>query len=395
MGGPGTSAAGNGEVQAAPPSILIVDDIAANLRLFAATLEAQGYRARAVPSGRLALRAATLAPPDLILLDIKMPEMDGYEVCRRLKEDARLRDIPVIFVSALGEEFDKVRAFECGAVDYLTKPCPLQELCARVETHLRLRSQQRRLDRQAAALRAANKELDRSNHELREFASVISHDLKAPLRAIRHLAGFVFEDSADQLSTESHENLRMLVERTRLAQRMIDELLDFCCAGVRPGEEVELDCNELVAEVIETIRPPEGFEVKLEGKLPSLSTYVSPLRHVFINLIDNAIKHQDASNGCVWVACREQGPDCLRFEVRDNGPGIEEQHRTRVFRMFQKLGKKEGSGVGLALAKRHVEAFGGQIGFESEPGSGTTFFFTWPRRAAPALDRVLLAQGGG
>ncbi len=361
-----------------PATILIVDDVPANLRLFSDALRKSGYKPRALRSGRRALRAVELEPPDLILLDVKMPEMDGYEVCRRLKLDAHSRDIPVIFVSALGEPIDKVRGFQCGAVDYLTKSSSLEELCARIETHLRIRRQQRELDLRALALKAANEDLARSNRELKKFASVISHDLKAPLRAIRHLAGFVIEDSAKQLSEESGDNLRMLVERTALAQRMIDELLDYCRAGFHRGEEVEVDCRTLLNEVVASVPMPAGFVVELPEDLPRLRTYASPLRHVLLHLIDNAVKHNESENGQVRVRCLDQGRR-VRFDVSDNGPGIEQQHSERVFRIFQKLGKHGGSGVGLALAKRRVELFGGSIGFESQPSEGTTFFFTWPK----------------
>ncbi len=128
-------------------TIMVVDDVPANLKLLESMLQAQSYRVVAFPRGALALKAADKNPPDLILLDINMPEMDGYEVCERLKEDERLKDIPVLFISALSETLDKVKAFTAGGVDYITKPFQFEEVLARVETHLHLRKLQHELQR--------------------------------------------------------------------------------------------------------------------------------------------------------------------------------------------------------------------------------------------------------
>src|SRR6202041_2092510 len=141
-----------------PPgaSILLVDDAPANLQVLAGMLKERGYKARPVPSGKLALQAARRAPPDLILLDINMPEMNGYEVCEQLKADERLKGIPVIFISALTEQLDKVKAFAIGGVDYLTKPFQMEELHARVETHLKLRRLQVEVEESNSRLERVN-----------------------------------------------------------------------------------------------------------------------------------------------------------------------------------------------------------------------------------------------
>ena len=137
-------------------SILVVDDIPANLELLAGMLTERGYRVQSAPSGELALRGAAASPPDLVMLDVNMPEMDGYEVCRRLKSDERLRDIPVLFISALTEPLDKVRAFQSGGVDFVTKPFNFEEVEARVRTHLELRRQRRELAASLARCATSN-----------------------------------------------------------------------------------------------------------------------------------------------------------------------------------------------------------------------------------------------
>src|SRR5271170_6101341 len=154
-----------------PTSILVVDDTSANLQVLAGMLKERGYTARPVPSGELALLAARKDPPDLILLDINMPEMNGFEVCRHLTANETLRGIPVIFISALNENLDKVNAFACGGVDYITKPFQMEELHARVETHLKLRRLQIEVEETNARLERAN---NRMSQDL-ELAREVQH----------------------------------------------------------------------------------------------------------------------------------------------------------------------------------------------------------------------------
>ena len=175
-------------------NILVVDDTPANLRLLARILSEHGYKVRLIPNGSLVKGAIQTAPPDLILLDIKMPGLNGYEVCQRLKEDEQTRDIPVIFISALDETIDKVKAFGIGGVDYITKPFQLEEVLARVETHLSLRNLQRQYQQANAELLASNAALAASNQELDAFAHMVAHDLKNPLSLVLGYVDFLKED---------------------------------------------------------------------------------------------------------------------------------------------------------------------------------------------------------
>src|ERR1017187_7826016 len=174
-----------------PASILVVDDAPANLQVLTGMLKDRGYKTRPVPSGKLSLQAAKAHRPDLILLDINMPEMNGYEVCEHLKADDQLKGIPVIFISALNEQMDRVKAFAIGGVDYLTKPFQMEELHARVETHLKLRRLQIELEETNAQLAKANgvlcrkqEELSDLHHRKDEFLAMLSHELRNPLAPI-------------------------------------------------------------------------------------------------------------------------------------------------------------------------------------------------------------------
>ena len=167
-----------------PPDILVVDDTQANLQLLTGMLKERGYKVRPVPTGKLALQAARSAPPDLILLDINMPELDGYEVCAQLKRDERTREVPVLFISALNETMDKVLAFGVGGLDYITKPFQFEEVDARVAAHLKLRRLQ-------VELAARNHDLQQTNAELRRLqdlrdnlTQMIVHDLRSPLAGV-------------------------------------------------------------------------------------------------------------------------------------------------------------------------------------------------------------------
>ncbi len=182
-----------------PPNILVVDDTPENLHVLAGMLNERGYKVRPVPSGKLALQAAKMTKPDLILLDINMPDLNGYEVCAQLKRDERMLDVPVIFISALNETIDKVMAFGVGGVDYITKPFQFEEVEARVAVHLKLRRTQMELEWRNAELKKTNEELRRL-HELRDnLTNMIIHDLRSPLTGV--VGAFeLIGDEVDRLS---------------------------------------------------------------------------------------------------------------------------------------------------------------------------------------------------
>jgi DNA-binding response OmpR family regulator len=193
------------QTTASTTDILVVDDTLANVQLLAEMLKASGYKIRPVTSGASALKAAKIEPPDLILLDIHMPDMDGYEVCQQLKADESLRDIPVLFISALGETMDKVKAFECGGVDYITKPFRIEEVLARVKTHLHLRRLQLELATHNARLeetvRIRTREITEARDRLAlldkaksDFLALISRELRMPLNGLFEMTNQILEE---------------------------------------------------------------------------------------------------------------------------------------------------------------------------------------------------------
>ncbi len=219
------------------PNILVVDDTPANLELLSGMLKGRGYKVRAAVSGKLALQAARNDPPDLILLDINMPEMNGYEVCAELKSDDKLKDIPVIFLSALTETMDKVKAFGIGGVDYITKPFQFEEVEARVETHLELRRQKSRLQESYNELGELKKLRD-------NLVNLLIHDLRPPLTSICDQLELVKEKERTAMSADSAGRLAETVKTAKQLLQMVGTVLDkgrleevIPADGTGPGED--------------------------------------------------------------------------------------------------------------------------------------------------------------
>jgi PAS domain S-box-containing protein len=241
-------------------------------------------------------------------------------------------------------------------------------------------------------LEAKQAELLRSNKDLEQFAYVASHDLKAPLRAIELLVQWIVEGLDGYDVNNVQENLGLLGRRTQRLNRLLDDLLAYSRAGRKVGDCRETNCHELVLDVIQLLNPPEGFTVSIDGELPTLETFPTPLEQVFRNLISNAIKHHPGPAGNVVVSCEDRGAHYL-FAVRDDGEGIPAQYAERVFEMFQTLKPRdqvEGSGMGLAIVNRIVQWQHGRVWLEPSPaGRGTVFKFEWKKRnpVAPAMEK--------
>ncbi|MCZ6642829.1 MAG: ATP-binding protein [Gammaproteobacteria bacterium] len=230
------------------------------------------------------------------------------------------------------------------------------------------------------ALLASHHELERSNRDLEQFAYVASHDLKAPLRAIDVLVGWLSDDLAEFTEGDVHENINLLKQRTKRLNRLLDDLLAYSRAGKQVGEQSIVDCNVLVEDICTLLDVPENFQVNADIDLGELTLYAAPLEQVLRNLISNAIKHHPGPSGHISVTAELKNDHCL-FSVTDDGAGIPEEYSKRVFEMFQTLKPRdelEGSGMGLAIVSRIIECQDGRIWFEPAPdGTGTAFKFEW------------------
>jgi PAS domain S-box-containing protein len=240
-------------------------------------------------------------------------------------------------------------------------------------------------------------DLKKANAELADFAYIVSHDLKAPLRAISSLAGWLAEDYADKIDREGKDQLQLLLKRTKRMHNLIEGILAYSRLGRVKPVLVEVDSQEAAHQVVESLAPPGNIKIAIEGPLPRVVYDRTHLEQLIQNLCSNAIKHLGKPQGQITISCREL-PEFWEFGVRDNGVGIESQHFDRIFKIFQTLKPRdevESTGIGLTIVKKTVEIYGGKVRVESAPGQGAAFFFTVPKglqpdpEPAPSASRML------
>ena len=232
-------------------------------------------------------------------------------------------------------------------------------------------------ERQADLVR----QLEKTNQELKDFAHIVSHDLKAPLRGVKVLVDWISKDYSDKLDAEGKQQMSLLVNRVDRMHNLIDGILRYSRTGGAEEEKVAVHLGELIPEIVDMISPPENVAITVEGLLPTIQAETARITQVFQNLLSNAVKYMDKPQGRIRIGCVEED-GFWRFSVSDNGPGIEEKHFEKIFKLFQTLTSRdayESTGVGLAIVKKIVEMYGGRIWVESQLGEGSTFLFTWPR----------------
>jgi two-component system, sensor histidine kinase and response regulator len=359
-------------------NIMIVDDTLPNLQILANMLSEQGYEVRGVPDGKMALMAIHAEPPDLVLLDIQMPDMDGYEVCQQLKEDERTSDIPVIFISALDDVFDKVRGFQVGGVDYITKPFQIEEVLARVDTHLTLHRLQNQLKQ------ALVREMELAEMRAR-FLAMASHDLRNPLAVIQS-ASDTLSRYSDRLSEEKKQERFLRIRRT--IKQMIGLLDDVLTIAKAEAGKLEfhpepLDlaalCEEIMVDFQTTIGSEHHFNVALNGVCSEVIMDSTLLYHILNNLLSNAIKYSPAGSTVTFeLTCNDHE---TVFRIQDEGIGIPKAAQQRLFESFHRadnVGAISGTGLGLAIVKQSVDLHSGSITAESKENEGTTFTIVIP-----------------
>ena len=426
-------------VQPTKADILVVDDTPDNLRLLSSLLKEQGYKVRKVTSGEFALKAVLVAPPDLILLDILMPDLDGYEVCQRLKASEPTRDIPVIFLSALNEAIDKVKAFAVGGADYIAKPFQVAEVLARVEHQLKIRKLQKQLEEnntrlqeeiershkaeialkkitqelesrveaRTAKLKEANLRLQKLETDLEsalvqekklselksQLIATISHEYRTPLTTIL--------SSTELLKAYRHkwDDAKQIKHFERIqgsVAQMVAMLDDALFLNQAEFEEIELqlvslDLAPLFDKIVERFRATSAeqyiFTFSTDENI-TLNADANLVRKILVNLISNAIKYSPEGGEISVRLFREsdsptgrRGAFRVIFQVRDEGIGIPSENRDRLFETFSRgsnVGTIRGMGLGLAIVKKCVDLHGGEMAIESEEDLGTTVTVSLP-----------------
>lgn len=373
-------------------TILMVDDNLGNIRLLVDMLTSRGYNVQQATSGQEALTLVQQQLPDIILLDIFMPGMDGYQVCSQLKADARTRDIPVIFISALADVDDIVRGFDAGGVDYITKPFKFKEVLARVANHLMLVQQRREIQ----ALREQDRQHYESLAHMRDrFVQMATHDLRNPLNVILgylHLLDRLEVAPKDQeLLREIQQTFRSSVQKMR---QLVADILEL--AQIETGLKLNPKPVQLADFLSKSL---SGFaliarekNITLQYTPPAqdvtLTVDVNALTRAIDNLVSNAVKYTPPG-GQVLVTASVVDRQAL-IAVQDTGLGIPEKDLPHVFEAFYRVDQgehshEEGSGLGLSIVKTIVEQHQGTIGVQSEPGKGSTFTIRLPLSQEPAV----------
>ena len=388
-------------------SVLIVDDTIYNIQLLSLMLIRQGYQVEQATSGKEALEIVSKQLPDIILLDIRMPEMNGYEVCTRLKANSATKNIPIIFISSIEEPSEKVEAFSVGGVDYIAKPFQLIEVLARIETHIRLCSLQKKLQEQNEQLQLSALVLSRSLKQERElsqmksnFISVVSHEFRTPLTTIQSASELL--EYYEWTKEERVEHLHQIQDEVKHMTALMEDVLFLSSANANKSKInlTEFDllkfCTKLLNQIQKTfakdyilrssLHITANFNIlienpHLENDLPDLAVKMDKklLRQILTNLITNAIKYSSPHS---TIDCKfTVDHDSVTFIISDQGIGIPEGDLTHLFSAFhrgQNVGILPGTGLGLSIVKNCVDVHKGSISVKSQVNIGTEFMVVLP-----------------
>ena len=372
-------------------TVLAVDDRLDNLKLLIKYLEDSGLELMVAQSGEEALRHLERITPDIILLDVLMPGIDGFETCRRLKNNQAMQEIPVIFMTALTETVDKVKGFEAGAVDYLTKPLHNEEVLARVNAHLTIREYQQQLVEQNTLLQLKNAQLLDANAKKDKFFSIIAHDLKSPFSILMGYSATLLEHFEHLEAEKIKQGITTIKRNATRAYDLLVDLLMWALShsGRMEYKLEEIDLGQITSENIELLQDrakEKGITISSKIKR-GLMVYSDKnmVSTVLRNLLTNAVKF--TSKGGVVKVSSEGEKDKLKITVSDTGMGISEENINRLFRLdtfYRTLGSdnEKGSGMGLILCKEFINILKGEIWVESELNKGSRFIFTLPVHAA-------------
>ena len=386
--------------------ILLVDDREENILALETILEKEGYTMVKARSGREALKCL-LDDQDfyLIIMDVVMPGMNGFETAELIYSREKLKNIPIIFLTAIDIEENMYKGYKAGAVDYINKPFVPELLRAKVGAFVELSVKNKKLISQEERLRAINKNLEREvaerkaseekvrqlNKNLEEkleelqsldaFAYSVSHDLMSPVNNISGLINLLMKRHDEQLDGNAKKVLNLVMDSTQKMSEMIRSMLLFSRQANAELIKTEVNMNKIVQAVIDdigTYKTIDHFEIKI-AKLPSIEGDSNMLKQVWVNFISNAVKYsQKEERPLIEIGSADKESEVV-FYVRDNGAGFDMKNYDKLFGVFQRLHSSqdfEGTGVGLAIVKRIVERHGGKVWAESAVGKGSTFFFS-------------------
>lgn len=355
------------------PTVLIVDDVPENLQVLGNMLKKLDCLIAVAMNGQQALDTVARFKPDIILLDVMMPVMDGHEVCRRLKKSDETKDIPVIFLTAKTDPEDIIEGFKLGAVDYVTKPFIGSELLARVKTHISLKNTRQQLAEEVAA---KNK-----------FFSIISHDLRGSFGLVQSLTQILTDNGQELTKEEFSELIGDIASVSTNTLELLENLLEWARSqtGTIKFEPEEIDLASTISEGIKSsIGAARKKEISLKSsvnKADKVFADKNMVQLVVRNLVSNAVKF--TPNGGNISIHSDKIDNFLKISVVDNGLGIAPEKIDKLFCIDKKVStngtnNEQGNGLGLILCKEFVKRNGGELDVESQPKKGTKFSFTLP-----------------
>ncbi|MBF0547277.1 MAG: response regulator [Candidatus Riflebacteria bacterium] len=348
--------------------ILIIDDLPANIQVLAKLL-GEDYEINFATSGTEGIEIASRELPDLILLDVMMPGMDGFETCTKIKKNPLLKGIPIIFVTALGEEINETHGLEAGAIDYIVKPINPVIVKAKIKNHLELEM--------------IRLELKEKNRELESFCAAVAHDLRAPLRSVAGIAKIVAEDCSEKLDKTNHEFLEKICLRCNRMEDLVSNLLRFSFISASELKRTKFNLSTMAEEICSNLKETSHQIPSEISILPEMEAVGDSelIRVVMTNLLNNAWKFTAKREKRVIHVSHTQKTGRKTFFVKDNGAGFEMKYAKNMFGVFQRLHSQqefEGNGLGLFISHRIIQKHDGKIWAESEQNKGATFYFELP-----------------
>jgi two-component system, sensor histidine kinase and response regulator len=376
--------------------ILLVDDNPGNLVSLEAALSSLGEQLVLANSGKEALRHLLNDDFAAILLDVRMPDMDGFETAELIRSRPRSRQTPILFLTGFRNEEHLFRGYDLGAVDFLFKPIVPEVLRSKVAVFVELSRGHAKLQEQSEAIQRLNADLEkrvlertdelmRSNEELQQYAYVASHDLQEPLRTVSLYAQLLSKRYRSQLGGDADQFIEFIVDGAARMEKLINDLLDFSRVDSRGANYfTQASCDEALDDAVRSLASliKESGTTVTKEPLPLVDGDPIQLTRLFQNLLVNSIKYRSDAPPRVHVAVQVTGNEWV-ISVQDNGRGIEPQYAEKVFGIFRCLeprSKGSGSGMGLAICRKIVSRHGGRMWLESALGPGARFCFTLPRR---------------
>jgi len=376
-------------------TVLVVDDIAANRNLLRETLEPKGYEVLLASNGEVALKVVDRSRPDVILMDVNMPDMDGYEACRRIKANADLAEIPVIFITANDDPESLVKGFQVGGVDYIAKPFKEKEVLMRVDTHVKIHTLTRQLSEKNTELESevtrrklAEEKANEANEAKSRFLSFISHEMRSPLNAVIGFAEELVDALGEDARPAQRDDAESILRSGRHLLGLINNLLDLSKieAGRMPLHLEDFDPRKLVEELGRDVEPlirKRNNRLRVAGGsgVDSVHADATKIKQVLLNLISNAAKFTE--NGEIAVELGG-GSQVVTITVTDSGIGMSPDEQARLFEAYSQANRETsrkygGTGLGLAISRRYCRLMGGDLTATSEPGSGSAFTLSFPR----------------